>query len=448
MNVKLIFSISVVFLITILEPIQSQTVFSLRQCIDSALINNLNIKEQVFAQQVLENNYRQSKYDFLPDLNASSRVSEYFGQTFNYERVRFIDERITSYSFGISTSVALFEGFRKYYTMNKRLIDAQGGKFQMDLIKNQLTLEIVNTYLTILYNQEQAQGLKQQMAVIDQQIERTKKMVEAGKIPLGELYSLLSQKAEEEAQFNRYISQITIAKIALSQQMNIQTIDFEISAPDIDSLTFQFLQENPVDHFFDEAIHFLPEIQLADNALQSAKLDLEIARSRIYPSLYLSGGMSFPYNNKALNPTTGGDYPFFDQLSDRKQTEIGITLSIPIFNKLQNRTNIQNAQLKILSSENSIQKARQQVYKSVQSAYHDVLNAQKNYQSRAEALKAAQESYRFAEQRFNSGSISATDYLVEKAKLNQSIIQLTQSKYDFLVKLKVLDFYRGIEINL
>ncbi len=424
-----------------------QSIFTLQQCVDSALINNLTIKEQGYTIQYLENNYQQTKYDLLPDLRASSRLSEYFGQTFNFERTRFIDERITSFSVGISSNVALFEGFRKYHLINRSKLDLASGKERLELLKNQITLEVVNSYLTILYNQEQSKILVGQIEITSQQIERAKKMVDAGKIPFGELYSLFSQKAEEEAQWNRYQSQVQMAKILLSQQMNIRNTEFDIVVPDLDSLTVDFELNSSIEQFVSEALQFLPEMRLAENSLLSAKYDLAIAKSALYPSLYLSSGLSFPYNSKAISPT-GGDYPFFDQLKDRKQAEIGLSLSIPVFNRFQNRTNIKNAQLQIITKESALDRTRQDIFKAVQSAYNDVLIAQKNLKSREEALKAAREAYRFAEQRFNAGTISAADYSQEKARLNQASMQLLQAKYDFVVKMKILDFYRGVKIKL
>ena len=137
-----------------------------------------------------------------------------------------------------------------------------------------------------------------------------------------------------------------------------------------------------------------------------------------------------------------------DQLRDRRQAEFGVSLSIPIFNKFRNRTNVANAQVETLTTENEIEKVKQDIYKIIQSAYNDVLASRENYNARKQAVEASEESYRFAEQRFNAGAISATDYNIEKNKLNQVKSRLLQSKYDFIVKTKILDFYRGADIQL
>jgi outer membrane protein len=183
--------------------------------------------------------------------------------------------------------------------------------------------------------------------------------------------------------------------------------------------------------------------------LDISKTGEKIAKSGYYPTLALSAALSSPYNNFAINPQNGStDYMLLDQLRDRRQAEFGVSLSIPIFNKFRNRTNVANAQVETLTTENEIEKVKQDIYKIIQSAYNDVLASRENYNARKQAVEASEESYRFAEQRFNAGAISATDYNIEKNKLNQVKSRLLQSKYDFIVKTKILDFYRGADIQL
>jgi outer membrane protein len=168
---------------------------------------------------------------------------------------------------------------------------------------------------------------------------------------------------------------------------------------------------------------------------------MQIAKSGYLPSLTFSMGFSAPYFRSS-------NIPFSDQLKDNSQADIGLSLSIPIFNKFRNRTNMANAQVGILTAENEIEKTKQDIYKLIQSAHNDVVASRENFNARKQAVTASEESFRFAEQRFNAGAISAIDYSLEKNKVNQASSRLLQSKYDLLVKLKILDFYRGAEVQL
>ena len=193
---------NVLFLLLVIYTINAEAqentqTLDLPTCINYAIEHNLNLKKQELSQQVLQNNYKQSKYDLLPDLNAMSRFGQSFGQTFSYEQSQFINQQVTSFNVGLSSNVYLFEGFRKMHTTNRRLLELETGKISYEILKNQLILEIVNAYLVSLYNQEQLEILVEQLSTTDQQIERTQKLIESGTVAKGDLLALTSQRAEE-----------------------------------------------------------------------------------------------------------------------------------------------------------------------------------------------------------------------------------------------------------
>ncbi|HPW66318.1 MAG TPA: TolC family protein, partial [Salinivirgaceae bacterium] len=319
---------------------------SLPTCINYAIEHNLSLKKQELSRQVLQNNYKQSKYELLPDLNAMSRFGKSFGQTFSYEQSQFINQQVTSFNVGLSSNVYLFEGFRKMHTTNRRLLELETGKISYEILKNQLILEIVNAYLITLYNQEQLEILVEQLSTTDQQIERTQKLIESGTVAKGDLLALTSQRAEEESQLVGYDNQIKISLLNLSQLMNYTDTVFEIEKPDIVNYILTFSDSLSVENLYSEALAFLPEIKLAEVQLDISKKDEKIAKSGYYPTLALSAAFSSPYNNLAINPQDGStDYMLLDQLRDRRQAEFGVSLSIPIFNKFRNRTNVANAQV-------------------------------------------------------------------------------------------------------
>ncbi|MDD4745902.1 MAG: TolC family protein [Salinivirgaceae bacterium] len=402
---------------------------TLKECIDYAIENNLTLKNQTLIQSILENNYQQAKYDRLPDVNASSNLGINFGQSFDLQANKFISERATNFNIGAMANVDLFNGFYKYHSINKRLLETHSGAFQSEIIQNRIILDVLNAYLQILFNKEQSEIVNKQLETTNLQIDRAEKLINSGTITKGDLLSLLSQKAEEESQLIAYKNMVRMSELGLIQLMNYTETTIEIVKPNINETIITTTLPEEIEALYGEALAFLPELKLTENQLQTSHQVLKLSKSGYYPSLRMNAGFS-------------------TQLKDRKYFDLGMTLSIPIFSKFRNRTNVQNAKIEILQSENDILKTKQDIYKIIQSVHNDVLASRENYKSRQQLVTANEESFRFAEQRFNAGAINAIDYNLEKNKLTSAISKLLQSKYDLLIKLKVLDFYRGQDIEL
>lgn len=422
---------------------------TLKECIDYAIENNLTLKNQTLIQSILENNYQQAKYDRLPDVNASSNLGINFGQSFDLQANKFISERATNFNIGAMANVDLFNGFYKYHSINKRLLETHSGAFQSEIIQNRIILDVLNAYLQILFNKEQSEIVNKQLETTNLQIDRAEKLINSGTITKGDLLSLLSQKAEEESQLIAYKNMVRMSELGLIQLMNYTETTIEIVKPNINETIITTTLPEEIEALYGKALAFLPELKLTENQLQTSHQVLKLSKSGYYPSLRMNAGFSTNYNNQFTNPLDiANKYGFSTQLKDRKYFDLGMTLSIPIFSKFRNRTNVQNAKIEILQSENDILKTKQDIYKIIQSVHNDVLASRENYKSRQQLVTANEESFRFAEQRFNAGAINAIDYNLEKNKLTSAISKLLQSKYDLLIKLKVLDFYRGQDIEL
>lgn len=447
-----IFLLTLLILFLTINPTVSQEIkkiWNIQDCVDFAVENNVELRNQTFSLDILENNYNQSKYDLLPDLNISSDFSNTFGQAFSEDRLEFVTDRITSFNVGLFTSIQLFEGLRKYHTINRTLLEQETGKLQYEVLKNQITLEIVNAYLQIIYNSEYKKIQQEQLLITEQQIEKTNKLIESGSIPSGDLYTLLSQKADEEAQITTYKNLERQATLSLTQAMNLAESEIDIFRPQIDSLPLMEMLPPTIDSIYADALNFMPELKYAEVMQQIRQKDVQIARSGYYPSLSLSAGFSSNYNNLAIDLATNSqDYPFFDQFGDKRQVQISLNLNIPIFSKFNNRTSVQNAKIYIEQADNEITRTKQDIYKVIQTAHNDLLASIENMNARQQSVLTSEEAFRYAEQRYNVGTIGIIDYNLEKNKLNQAKLRLLQSKFDLLVKIKILEFYRGIELNI
>jgi outer membrane protein len=230
--------------------------------------------------------------------------------------------------------------------------------------------------------------------------------------------------------------------------------DFDIEIPEFGDVAREPISLT-VGEVYREGLNALPRIRSAELLVESAEKGLSIAKGMRSPSLSLSGGYSSSFSDSRQlfvgydNGTPiWAEYPFWDQIKDNKNAYVSLGLSIPIFNKMMINTNISNARLGVLNNELALETARMDLYKSIQQAYADAVAARRAYMATETALVSMEESFKYTEEKYEVGLVNAVDYNIEKTRLTNTQSNLLQAKYDYIFKMKVLDFYRGIPIRL
>ncbi len=456
----------------------AQQAWSLEDCIAYAMENNISIKQSVLGTEYNENALKQSRLNQIPSLNADARYTYSWGRALDQTTYQFTDDQqINSISMGFSSRVNLFNGLQVRNTILKNELDLMASYQDVEKIKNDISLNIAAAYLNILFNKELVAVTRSQLETTGQQVERTEKMVDAGKLARGNYLELEAQYAAEELNMVNAENQLSISLLNLQQLLDLPidtSFDVEIPElpdPDADPLVIDALEVYRV------AELEMPEIRSAELSKESSEKDLQIAKGARSPSLYLSANYNSGYSDireqvvslsdpvqvpigitqntlepvVTLNPQqipTYGKYPFFEQIRDNTSAGVGLGLSIPIFNGWQANTGISNARIALEQANLELQSRKLALYASIQQAYADAVAALKKFNASQQALVSMEESFKYTEKKFEVGLVNTVDYNISKNQLTATQSDLLQAKYDFIFRIKILNFYKGEPITL
>lgn len=422
------------------SSVQAQDKWSLERCIEYAIDNNIQLKQQEINAKYSLNQYNQSRYNLLPSLNASAGGNLNSGRRLNDFTGSIEDRTTRSANFGIGASVNLYDGMRNFNRIKKSKIEYKASKSDIQEQINNLSLDIAGYYLQVLLNKELLNVAKAQVEVTKEQVKRTNVLVESGNTAKGTLLQIKAQQSQEELQVVNLENNVDISLINLKQAMNmISDENFDIEIPGISNIeSYKSMPE--FKNVYGYAISSLPKVKSAELKLEAAKKELKIALGAYQPTLSASANAGTGYSSAR-------DLSFSKQLEENNKS-LGLSLSIPIFNKMQVRTSIKNARLGILRAENELLNVKNGIYKQIQTSFQNATASQKKYNSTASTLESTKEAFRYVKEKFNVGMSYSTEYNESKNKLTKVESDLLQAKYEYIFKRLILDFYHGKEIKL
>ena len=453
---KILLFIITFFLASLGSIHPQEKVWSLEECIKYAIDNNIQIKQQVLQTHLQENSLEQSKFTLLPTLNGQASHNYSFNRTLDQTTYQYVDQNGQSNQFYIGGSLNLFNGLQNYNTIRKNKYQLLASELDLQSIKDNISLSIALAYLQILLNNELVTTTGNQLQITNQQIDRTKKMFDAGSVAKGSLLQIEAQAASEELQLINLKNQLDISYLNLTQMLELQSPEgFKVLIPEI-SIDTNIAITGSVNDIFTQAQGLRPEIKSAELNLTVSELDLKIARGGRSPRLSMNHSMGTMYSNIrqkiiGIDPVSGpvyGEYPFSEQFNDNMNYGVGFSLTLPILNGWQVNTNISNSRLNIENSRYTLENEKKQLYKNIQQSYADAVAALKKYSASMKALTSMEESFRYTEQKFNVGMVTPVDYNAAKTQLLNTQSDMAQAKYEFIFKTKVLDFYKGLPLNL
>lgn len=431
--------------------------WTLRNCIDYAYENNLQLLRNRNRIIMSENNLKQAKYDRLPSLSGSTSWSNSYGRSIDYVTNGYTDQNSSNVNYGIGTSVSLFSGFRKKHQIEKGKIDLQADLLDIETAKENLALSVTSYYLNILYAKEQLQVAKDNLTVVQKQQERISQLVKAGKMPKGNLLEQQSQVAKNESNIVEAENRLSLAYLDLYQALDITAgKTFLIAEPDVASVEKADLALLNYSNQYKDIIAQRPSMKAFDYRIESAEKSIDIAKAGYYPTVGLSANIGSGYSNLRYNykqdATTGqltknGKMSFADQYELNLSKSWGLNVSIPIFSKLQNKTAVRNANLQLEDIQIQKQVERNRLYKELQQAYTNATAAVKKYQAQHKTLAALEETFRYVEEKYQLGMISSFDYNESLSNLTTARSNMLQAKYEYLFRTKILEFYSGIPLQ-
>lgn len=437
--------------------LQAQSrIWTLEDCFYYAIENNIQIKQSALAVKNYEIGLTESKLSLLPNLNGDVSFSYNWGRVLDRTNYTYTNNETNQANFGVYANVRIFGGLQYQNQIKKSSLDFLTSKYDYDKIKDDITLLLTQAYVNILYNKELLKVATEQVAITQEQIKRTEKLVEAGKLAMGSLLEIQAQGAKEEIAEINYENSLALAYLDLQQILDLQAgSDFEIDVPVLDQeLQLEIL---PISMIYETALDVQPAIKSAETTVESAYTSVAIARGAKSPVLNLQSGWNTNYSNQyrqfAIDPVTGEFYqtdviPFGDQFADNQSRYLGIGLSIPIFNGYQASSNVSRAKIAATNAEYQFELAKNTMRKSIEQAYYDAQAAFKTFQATQKSLSSFSESYRYTEQKFNVGMATSVDYNLAKTQLAAAESELVRARYDYIFKSKILDFYMGKPITL
>ena len=435
----------------------AQQPWSLEECMKYAIDNNIQIKQQIIQTKFQKNTLELAKLKLLPTLNGQATHNYSFGRALDETTYQFTDqENVQSNNFYLGGNLNIFNGFQNLNSIRKSNYDLLASDEDLTNIKDNIALSVALGYLQILLNKELVSATENQLGITLQQIEKTKKLVDAGSVARGNLLQIEAQAAQEELQLISMKNQLDISVLNLTQLLELNTSEgFDIVTPEISVDTNTVISGN-INEIFEVALGTRPEVRSSEFKLASSEYDLKIAQGGRSPRLTMNHSFSTGYSDirkkiLGIDPDTGpiyATYSFADQVNDNINYGLGLSLSIPILNNWQINKNISNSKLMIENSEFALEGVKKQLYKNIQQSYADAVAALKKYNASLKAVASMEESLRYTEQRFNVGMITPVDYNAAKTQLLNAQSDMSQAKYEFIFKTKVLDFYKGIPLNL
>lgn len=429
--------------------INAQKYWTLEECIKFAQERNITIKRKELLTYSSKNILFQSRMNMLPSLGAGAEHSYSSGRALNTDEYKWENAKLQQGSLGVQADLVLFNGFQNINGIQKSKYDLLQSLSDLDKSKNDISINVAVAYLAVLFSEELLQVANSQLELSQLQVERNKKLVEVGNIARGNLLEIQAQAAREQVTVTNAENELNIAYLNLTQLLELDSIgDFRIVRPD--SITMDAVAPlESVRDIYEQALSNMPEIKSSEYYLKSTEKQLAIARGGLSPRLTLSGLYYSRYNESAVDPLDpNASYSYMSQIDDNQYKQLSLSLNIPIFTRYTTRTRISNSKILVKDAEYNLTGTRKDLYKAIQQAHADATNAYQNYLSRKEAVLSSEEAFKYTQQKFEVGLASAVDFNIAKNNLTKANSDLLQSKYEYIFKNKILDFYKGTPLKI
>lgn len=459
---------------------------TLKECVDIALERNLNVQRSKNNVDIFEASLLQAKASFLPTVNAGGSYGQNFGRALNPVTNQFLNRNNNTVNIqGIGT-LNVFNGLRVQNTFKQSQRDVVAADKDLSKAKNDVTLNVITLFVNVVLNKELFENARFQLNSSQAQLDRIKRQVAAGALPLANELNQEAQVASNEVNLVNQENAYALSVLQLKQALLIAANEeIEVQAPEV--TVDDLVLDQKAEDIYRIALQNMPEVQSAKLKVESSEFALRATRGSYMPRLTLNASAQSNYasasdgplfrtgDNFLLTPTPVGQvgagpivgpgdpnavyffqqerilvsdsYGVRAQLEDNLFKAVSLNLNIPIFNGLQTRASVQraiiqkeNAEIAVLETENTLRQ-------TIETAYNDALASSKTYNSSLKQVRAQEEAYRVNKQRYELGAINFVEYNVSENSLFQAKSDLARAKYNFVFRKKVLDFYQGKELG-
>jgi len=421
--------------------------WTLEECIQHAVTHNIDIKKMALQKENAAVELNTAKMSRLPNLNAGAGQRWNFGRSNNTPLGIYENQTISNTNVYISSSTPLFTGFKITNEIERNKLQLETVTQNLEKAKEDLSLNVAALFLQVLFNKEILKVNQEQLTLSQAQIRKTELLVEVGKVPQSQLFDIKAQVAKDEVSVIESQNALQLSLLDLMQSLELErTETFDIAIPEMRNV----LDENKnsislLEDIYGFAVTSKPQIKAQELSVQSAEKALKVAKSSYYPSLSLELGYG---NGYYYNYSMNENIPFSNQIKNNGGEYIGLNLNIPIFNRFAVRNQVQSAHLGIQDQQLTLENAKKQLFKEIQTARSNAIAAQAKYSASLKAVEASQESFKYAQERYEIGKSTVFEFNEAQTRLTQSLSEQIRAKYDYIFSAKILDFYKGVEIRL
>lgn len=464
------FFLAVIFLAG-LTTSKAQTTLTLKQAIELGIKNNFDVMQADLLMQKAGVVLQQTKENRLPNLNANLTQGTNYGKSINPFTNTYIDQKVGFGSYGASSNILLFNGFALQNAVKSNKLGYEASEMELQQARDNLTINVILAYLQILSSQDVLVQSQEQVSVTQKQVERLSILNQTGAILPSDYYDLKGQVANEQIAVVTNKTNLETAKLSLAQLLNI-AYNKDLELERIPENNFNINYSETPDSIYNTALQQFAQIKAVKLRTESAEKNIRSLKGQLFPTLSFGGNINTNYSSVAtsnyfVNSTEipssnyvtvdGIQYPviekqdnynsqkinFGSQLNNNLYYTINLGLTIPLFNAFRVRNQIRMAKIDFKNSELTEQHAKTQLQQLIEQAYINLTSASEKYKLLQDQVQSFGESFQKTEVRFNSGVINSVDYLIAKNNLNLSQNNLIIAKYDFLLREKILDYYRG-----
>ncbi|MBS1509794.1 MAG: TolC family protein [Bacteroidetes bacterium] len=474
------------FLIILLLPAVAATAqkWDLRKCVDYALANNITIKQTDLQSTLAKLTLNQSKMGQYPGLSFSSNESFNSGRNQSPTSYSLVTQSYLSSGFQLQTSAEIFNWFSKRNAILANEWELAAANASTDKLKNDIALVVANSYLQILLAKEQEEIAKVQLEQSKAQLVNTRKMVDAGSLPELNASEQEAQVARDSSTYITAIGNTTQSVLNLKAYMSLDAATpFEVDTPPVDLIPLEKIADLQPDFVYNLAVANLPQQKYNDFKLKAAQKSVLSTKGAMYPTISAFGSLGSSYvasfNIPAYTSSTvigktglqadagGGVYydvlgpitsytpngtaksnPFFNQLSDNFRQSVGVSLSVPIFNGSSLRTNYERSKVNVLNLQYQQQADNLKLKQDIYGAYNSAMVALQKYEAGKKTVEAAQKSFDFSQKRWDVGMLSTFELITNQNNLTTAKLQNSLNHFDYVFKMKVLEFYKGQGLKL
>ena len=440
---KRLFLGTIATLVTILSAIQpasAQQAWTLRQCTEYAVSNNLQIKQRGNQCRQRELQLSTARNSRLPNLSGTVGESFSFGRGLTMDNT-YTNRSTSSTSFSLGTSVPLFTGFQIPNNIKLSQLNLEAATQDLEKAKNDIRMQVAKAFVQILYDMEIFDVAERQIEIDSMQVARLEKFFENGKASGAEVSQQKATLAQSRLTATQAQNNLQLALLALSQLLELPSPeDFTVARPNTEK--FQPIPNDP-NQIYEEALLFKPEVRAEQLRLDASEKSIKIAQAGLYPSLSLNGGLQTNYYK-----TSGMQQDNFGtQIKNNFSQYIGLNLSIPIFNRFSTRNSVRSARIDRENQKLQLDNVKKTLYKEIQQVYYNAVGAQAKLSSCEAARQSSTDAFVLAQAKYENGKATITEFNEAKNRYLKAESDLVQARYEHLYQTTLLDFYRGRELN-